>query len=230
MAELMLVNPRRKTRRKATTRRRKSPSTTRRRRRTTTRRATAARRAPRRRSAPVRRTTRRRRRSPRMFGGMVSANFFQDTLIPSAIGGAGALGVDIIWAMLPIPPAIKGGAFAPIAKIAGAVLIGGVAGNFAGKKMGERITAGYLTVTAYDMIKNLVGRTMPNLPLSEYDYPHMGYVNAAQTFPDAGMGAYIDGMGNYIPEGATVYIPDESQLVPADGMSEYISGYGEDVF
>lgn len=228
MAELMLVNPRRKTRRKAAPKRRRRTTT--RRRRTTTRRATSARRAPRRRSAPVRRTTRRRRRSPKMLGGLVSANFFQDTLIPSAIGGAGALGVDIIWAMLPIPPAIKGGAFAPIAKIAGAVLIGGVAGNFAGKKMGERITAGYLTVTAYDMIKNLVGRAAPGLPLSEYDYPYMGYVNAAQHFPDAQMGTYVDGMGNYISEGDVVYFPDESQAIPAENMSAYIDGYGEDVF
>lgn len=217
MSELMLVNPRKRRRksgkRKMTAKqakyfsprrkRRAAASSPRRRRRASARRA----------AAPVARRARRsRRRSVRSFlkntSGSLSLKpnvFIRETLIPSAIGGAGALAVDAAWAAIPLPAQIKSGPMAPIAKAAGAVAVGLIASKVAGKKIGAQVTSGYLTVLAYNLIKGMVQKALPQLPLGEYG---MGYVQAGQFLPDQSISAYLEaptpspssGVGAYLNE------------------------------
>ncbi len=178
MAELLLVNPRR--RRRAAPKRR----TTRRR---TTRAAAAP--APRRRrrtsrvraaAGSVRRRVRRTRSRINRRGG-----FVRGTMMPAAVGGMGALGVDILLGFLPLPAAIQTGAMRPVVRIAAAIGLGMIASKVANRKLGEQVTAGALTVVLYDTIKGGVRSVMPELPgLS--GYPSLSYVNAALP-----MGEYV---------------------------------------
>lgn len=207
MAEFMLVNPRK--------RRPGRPKKAKAKRRA--RRAKSGKRIVMRRhsgwiSNPKRRTRRKFRRNP--IGGFNIKSFSNNTLMPAAIGGIGAVGLDVILAMLPIPAAIKTGPFKPIVKIAGAVGIGMLAGMIAGRKFGENVTAGAVTVTLYDIIKGFVQKTMPNLPLSEYGDDGMSYVQAGQVM-DNGVSAYIsdDTISSY----------DDDMSSSYDNMSAYVS-------
>lgn len=220
MSELMLVNPRkRRKRRSMTAKQRKYFGKRRRTRRTT---SVAAARNPTRRRR--RRVTVRGRRNPtapavrrarrRSMGGgrgfkLIPANLIRDTVVPSAIGGAGALAVDLLWNMAPLPAAVKSGPLSPIAKAAGALAVGAAAGMVAGRRIGEKVTAGYLTVLAYNLLKGLAQKTLPALPLNDYD---MGYVSAGQFIPDASMGVYLS------PPAPTV------TPVMASQMNEYLNG------
>lgn len=139
--------------------------------------------------------------------------------MPAAIGGGGALAVDVAWAMLPIPPMIKAGPMAPLVKIGGAVVLGTLVSRFANKQFGQAMVAGYLTVTAYDMIKKIVSRAVPALPLSEYPYP-LGYMQPGQFIPDesGGVSAYLEA-------------PEGYGAVESEGVGAYLNGndYGDEV-
>lgn len=133
----------------------------------------ARRRARRASSAPVR--TRRRRRSNPIGGGIVRE--LQQALVPSAIGGAGALAVDVAMAALPLPEALKTGVARPVARIAAAVGIGAIAGMVTkNRRMGNQVMAGALTVVLYDTIKGalakVVGGKIPGIGV--YDLPGIG--------------------------------------------------------
>jgi len=132
-----------------------------------------------------RRPARRRSRARGILGG---ATGVMDALMPAAIGGAGALGVDVLFGFLPIPPQFKTGIFAPIAKIAGAVAVGWVAGQFATKRTADQIMVGAITVTVYNLAKGWMQTAMPQIALGEYVNGYgsdtMGYVSAAQFQPD----------------------------------------------
>lgn len=217
MSELMLVNPRRR-KRKAAKRNPKRRTMSakqakyfapRKKRRSSSRRRSTARAV----ASPVARRSRRKsRRSSRSFlrntSGSLSLKpnvFLKETLIPSAIGGAGALAVDIAWGNLPfLPASIKTGPFAPFAKAAGAVAVGMIASKVAGKKIGAQVTSGYLTVLAYNLMKGVVQKSMPQLALGDYG---MGYVQAGQFLPDQSIAAYLEAptpqatpMGAYLNE------------------------------
>jgi len=139
------------------------------------------------------------RRNPDKFS---LKGFFKQSLMPSAIGAGGALGLDLVLGYLPIPDTMKTGAMRPIVRIAGAVGIGMLAGMIAGKRTGEQVGAGALTVVLYDTLKGYAKTAMPTLPLSGVgdDYPSLEYVSPAI---NAGpMGEYVDdGMGLYVGEG-----------------------------
>ena len=197
MSQLMLVNPKRKKRRKMSAKQRayfgKRRTTSvsgarnpKRRRSRTRRRASVTVRA--RRNPTARAVRRLRRTGSAKFGGLLPSNLVKGVLIPAAIGGAGAIVVDLAWGFTPFPANIKTGPLAPLAKIAGAIVVGAVASKVAGKAMGQQITSGYLTVMAYNLMKGMVQKAMPSLPLSEYS---MGYVNPAMMVAPDSVGAYI---------------------------------------
>jgi len=176
MAEIFLVNPS-KRKKKATTRKRKKTTA---KRKTTT---TPARRR-RRTAAKTKRRTYKRNPSPRFS----LKSFTKATLMPSAVGAVGALSIDMIMGIVPLPDMLKTGAMRPMVKGVAAVGLGLIANQVVSRKVAEQITAGALTVVLYDTMKTFVRDRFPTLPLGEYDdYPELNYVSPAPT-----MSAYIE--------------------------------------
>jgi len=213
MAELMLVNPRkrRKGRRtaaqKAATRkliaynrRKKNPS-----RPVTRRRKVVARRRP---AAPVR-YKRRYKRNPSNRGIMNS------TVIPAAVAGAGALTLDILWGFVPLPAALKTGVLSHAAKGAGAIGLGYLAGMVTNKRTAGQLASGALTVVFHDIYRELATKFMPNLGMGEYT-AGMGYYSAGQP---VGMGEYTAGMGEYADGNIDPYLSQGNLSSPFNGPS-----------
>ena len=160
---------------------------------------------------PVRRLSRRRKRSMRSYRrnpirmrGFNPRTFVNQSLMPAGIGAAGALGLDMLMGMLPLPDALKTPTMRPLVRIAGAVGIGMIAGMVTNRKMGEQVGAGALTVVLYDVLKGFVQRTMPTLSLGENDYTSLEYYNPAMITGDVdtnGVGMYVgedQGVGEYV--------------------------------
>jgi hypothetical protein len=95
----------------------------------------------------------RRRRNP-IGGGL--GEFVSSTLVPSAIGGGGALLLDVAMAMMPLPVTMKTGPLAPVVKVAGAVALGLVAGKVTSRRTANQIAAGALTVTMYNLVRGVI--------------------------------------------------------------------------
>lgn len=202
MQTLALVNPRRKhrhkARRKMTAKQAKFFGGGKRRRRRASRASPAAAAAPRRRRrGALRRHARRFARNVSGSGismrGININQFMRGTLVPSAVGAAGALGVDLLmgYAMPYLPASMTSGPVVPLTKIAAAVGIGLLA-QVATKdrRISEQVTAGAITVIAYDYIRTMAKAQFPTLPLSEY-VSGMGYAGPALAYPDRGMGVYV---------------------------------------
>lgn len=147
-------------------------------------------------------------RRPNPIGGL--GDFMKNTLMPSAVGGAGALALDVALAALPLPATMKVGPMAPLVKVAGAVGLGMLAGQFLGRKTGEQVAAGALTVTIYNVarttLNRLSGGRIPGLAmypdsLGEYvsDAEQLGYTDSGQQVgvmmePDGSMAGYETGV------------------------------------
>ena len=200
MPELMLINPRKRRRKRkmSALQRRYFGKRRTRRSRSVAKRSFAGvamnpRKRRRRRTALS--SVRRYRRNPIKFS---PGQFMQQTLMPSAIGAGGALGLDILMGFLPLPAAMKTGPMRPVIKLVGAVGIGMLAGMLTNRKTAEQITAGAVTVVLYDTLKGFVQKAMPNIPLGENDYPALEYMSPAITVD--GMGAIVDNDVGEIPE------------------------------
>lgn len=223
MAELMLVNPRKRRTtgrkkartpaQKAATRRlvalNKKRSSPRRKPRTAT---TPVRR--RRRAAPaVARRVRRYKRNP-AGRGVVNT-----TLIPAAIAASGALGLDILWGFAPVPANLKAGPLRHVVKGAGAIGMGWLAGKVVSKRAALQLTGGALTVIMHDAAKELVQKFMPQLSL--------GYYSAGQPVGEY-MGEYTDnGMGEYMPGNVSEYLSNNNLSTPFAGPSATEVAYAE---
>jgi hypothetical protein len=210
MQTLALVNPKKHHRRKA---RRMTAKQLQyfgkgRRRRGKARDASAAPARRRRRGSVAGRIRRHARRFAGHQGGAISLrgmnfnSFLRGTLVPSAVGAVGALGVDLAlgYATPYLPTTLTTGAFVPLTKIAAAVGLGLVA-QVASKdrRIAEQVTAGAITVVVYDYIRNMAKTQFPTLPLSEY-VSGMGYAGPALTYPDGGtMGVYVGQAPAYNP-------------------------------
>lgn len=216
-AQLMLLNPRKKHRsaaQRAATKRliafnRRGGS--RKRRRNPTR-------AVARRSAPARRRSFRRKRG----GGIAGLGGIMNALMPAAVGGAGALGVDVLFGYLPIPAQFKTGVFAPIAKIGGALAIGWLASNFTTKRTADQIMVGAITVTVYNLAKGWLQTAMPQIALGEYvtgygDPAALGYVNAAQFQADPLIAAHIPDYENRASAGLSEYVTGDMEYANGNG-------------
>lgn len=194
-AQLLLVNPRRKRRAKRAravnprrSRRTRARRSSARRRRTS---VIVARRINPRRKHHARRVHRaRRRHNPRMLGGF-SIRGITSALVPAAIGGAGAVALDVGLSYLPasVPDFLKTGIGNKGLKIAGAIALGMIAGKVLGRETGKAVGAGALTVVAYGIVRDLVKQVAPTLPLSGTDYQDFAYNPAPML---TGMGAYMD--------------------------------------
>lgn len=194
MAELMLVNPR-KRRRKTTAKRRTVK------RKTPARSRTVARR----RASPARVT--RRRRNPIRRRGIV-----QEHLQPALTAASGALFLDMAWGFLPIPANLQMGPLRYLAKGAGALALGMVAENVVAKSTAKQMTTGAMTVILHDALREVTQNMLPNVPL--------GYYNAGM--PVNGMGEYVsglNGMNAYTDSGGASTYLDNTLSTPFAGQS-----------
>lgn len=191
MSELLLINPRKRRRRKSSakrrTRARARPVRRRKRRSMIAAFANPAKRSRKRRRRSIHRSIARFRRNPSSRGGKFSIKgTVKDTLIPSAIGAAGALGLDVLLGLVPLPDMLKTPTVRPFVRIAGAIGIGMLASMVAGRKIGEQVTAGAVTVTVYDIMKGVVQQAMPTLSLGDVGYyPSLEYVGAGLNAGDS---------------------------------------------
>ncbi len=147
---------------------------------------------PRRRAAPAaRRAAPRRRSNPRARYGM--QGMLNNQVMPALMGGAGAVGNDMLFNVLPLPVMLKIGPMRHIGKAASALAIGFVASFFATKKTADQLAAGALTVVGYNVVRELVSRFAPGIAMGEYLDPGLGYYGAGLD-PGAGngMGVYLD--------------------------------------
>lgn len=150
---------------------------------------------------------RRFRRNPRSE----AAGFVNNTLVPAAIGAAGAIGTDMLLSYLPIPPQFRSGIMYPVVKIAGALLVGMAVGAVSNRAAGEEAAAGAVIVTLYGLSKgiafnaaggmgryapmnryapmrrfNMRGIEAPNFPATFLQRPGgsgMGYMNPSRVAP-----------------------------------------------
>lgn len=208
MAQLLLINPRKRGKRKMANRRKRRTAAQRR----ATRRLVAMNRArargnnPRRRKRrrtrrrnPTnnntrrrymrtyvanprrRRRTYRRRRNPGMRRLTVQS-VMNNNVIPAFQGGMGALALDFAWGSLPIPPQMKTGMFRHIAKGAGAIVIGWMASNFVRPATAGHLTTGALTVIMHTAMRETVQQFAPQMAtyMGEYMEPGMGYYSASE--------------------------------------------------
>lgn len=129
---------------------------------------------------------RRHLRNPRSGGGsrVTLHNLVREAVLPAAIGGTGALVLDVVMGYLNpyLPTQLQSGWFNLLAKGAAAVGLGMVAGKFLGRSRGHVVMIGALTVTAYSAIRSATaGMGIPGLSgYSDYTpYPmgRLGYVN-----------------------------------------------------
>lgn len=209
MPQLMLINP-------AKRRKKKGTKTMARKKRRTTRRKSTARRGGRRLASVSKTTTRKTyRRNPTKRGiqGIITRD-----VVPSIVGGAGALSIDIAMNYLPLPAAFKQGPANLAARGGIALGLGMLLQNFMRKDTAANITKGALTVIAYDGMKQVAKTAMPQLQLGAYDYDDysmgayleddgLGYISPSPQLSDDSvfeddspfMGAYLDG-DNYFDD------------------------------
>ncbi len=203
MAELMLVNPRaRRRRRKNPTGKRRSAVRAKRRKNPVRHRVHA-----RRRHNPIHLTHRRKRyrRNP-----IDIKNTVKDTLVPAGIAALGALGLDVIWGyigpMLPSGFGDTSSITGVLAKGAGAIGVGMLAGKAMGAKNGQLVALGGLTVVLHQLLHDKLAATFPTLTLGD-----MGYYNPSPV--GQGMLGYYPPMPQPAPVGmAGMGVYDSSNI------------------
>lgn len=186
MAVIEIVNPRK--RRKA-------------------RKARARRRRSSRRSVFSSNPRRRRRRRAFRRNPIVSKSEVKAAGIGAMTAAFGAVALDAAWANLPIPEAVKVGPLQLVAKGVGAIGLGVAARSLAGKRTGDLVTLGALTVLAYQMGRAFLIRTAPALKLGIYE-------------GGGGMGAYFGTNAASFPLGGALPCPKRPAL-PAKGVGSF---------
>lgn len=202
--EMLLVNPRRRRKGRAKSRRRSSK----RRRRMSAKQRMFFGGGRKRRSNPRRRRShsRRRRRSsgrrmrnpirlPRM-GGISSQ------LMGAVPGAVGALGLDVLLGLVPVPASWKTGMLGYVTKIVGALGMGMLAKMVVSQHTAAQMTNGALTVMFHGILRDFVATNVPAIPLGMYMSPA----------PIAGMGYYGSGWNPTRESTLSAYLPDISDM------------------
>lgn len=169
MSLMYVVNPR-KRRKKAAAKKRSYK-----RRRTAAAAPAAPKRRRRRSSKAATFKTRSYRKNPR-FSGRGIVGQVTGALVPAAIAGAGAVGVDVLLGYLPLSDKFKTGALRHVTRAAGAIALGIGAGLVLKKQTADQIMAGGLTVAAYGAMRDAVTRFAPSVPLAELEDDSVGEI------------------------------------------------------
>lgn len=140
------------------------------------------------------------RRNPSGLGGLSQIT---GTVKAAAIGASGALGLDILLGLAPLPDNLKTGPMKHLVKGAGAVLVGMAASKVVGKSTATELTQGALTVILHDAMREQVVANFPALALGmlTVDGRTLGYINPAPLADeggelDAGDFAFADEIDN----------------------------------
>jgi hypothetical protein len=172
MSQILLVNPRHRRKHKAKHRRRASA----------------------RRSHSVKRY----KRNPSMRGITGS---FMPTIKAGLIGGAGAIGNDILFGFAAkyLPVSMTTGVVRHLMKLGSAVLVGSLGGMLL-KGKGAQLAAGAAAVAIRDAAREQLVVAFPTLPLGDYDPEMLGFEDNAQhvgeymptgDFAQVGLGEYM---------------------------------------
>jgi hypothetical protein len=140
----------------------------------------------------------------------------RETLVPAGIGAGGAILTDIAYAYASpyLPAALQSGMLPVVAKLAVALGVGFAAGKVSGRKIGEAVTLGGVTVVAYGAIKGALSTALPTVKglsgvqdyvdysvgrggVGAYMKPGMGFVSPAPMLGRAGG----SGLSAYMPPG-----------------------------
>lgn len=241
MAEILLVNPRKRKSRRGKRRmsalQRKYFGGGRKKRRAVARAANPRRRkrrkqnvyinpSPRRKRRSRRTLTRgaRRRRNPslRGMGGSV-INQVMPTLRAGFIGAAGAIGLDLLWGYgkAYLPASIAGSPLAQYgAKLLGAIAVGMIGGKVL-RGRGRDLATGAATVVIHDALKAQIQASFPAVQLGEYlSYaPVTGYMPRAGQLLSTGLsgqvGEYLSGLPH----------SEDDQTYSGDWTGDGMNGY-----
>jgi hypothetical protein len=119
-------------------------------------------------------------------------------------GAVGAVGVNAVFNMLPLPATLKTGMAASATKMALAVGLGMLAKPMLGRAAGK-MAEGAMTVAAFDVVNGLIPATMGGSSVAGLGYMSPGMVAGGSMLPNmsvpnsfAGMGEYVSGMGEYV--------------------------------
>lgn len=198
MGQLMLINPaKRPAKRKATGAQLRALAKARK------ARATAARPNPAKRPAMravVRSTRRKARRNP------IGASGIMADLMGAAQGAGGALAVNAVVNLLPLPASMSAGWQKEAVKMAAAVALGTFGRKFIGRAAGK-MAEGAMVVSAYNIISGMVPSTFGGSAVAGLGYMSPGMIagNVPGVLPNgsvAGLGQYVSGLGGvgeYVP-------------------------------
>lgn len=185
MAQLMLVNPRK--RKSAAKKAAKRPAT--------------KRKSPRRYAKnPITLNAVKKRRKYRRnpIGGGRGLKGITAPIMPAATAAVGAIGLDLAWAKLGgmLPESMQVGPIRHVAKAAGALALGALAGMVLKKDTANNLAIGALTVVLHGAMRETIQTAMPNVQLGEYDNAFAGVDGLAIYSPE------LDGLG-YSEDGYT---------------------------
>lgn len=166
-------------------------------------------------------------------------------LVPALLGGAGAVGVDVLLAYLSpyLPATFATGWGRLAAQVAAAIGVGYGVGLGFGKRTGDAAMVGGLVVTAYSGLRQVlaptIGTSVKGLSgladFSDYNQAAAGQFAVGGNITGAGLGAYMrPGMGAYMPRAQLGYMNPGAILTgyrQKQGMGAYmarpgISGFG----
>lgn len=152
---------------------------------TTKRKTTAKRRRPSKaRASTAARLLRRRRRNPAKRG------IVDSTIMPAAKGAAGAIAIDMVYNLIPIPAEYQSGMVGSLVKMVGVIGIGMAAEKSKIVKPATSRDAvnGALTVQIYNLGQELVGSVMAGSLSPAPADGGTGYIATAQNAGELGLG------------------------------------------
>lgn len=92
-------------------------------------------------------------------------------LMPAATAAVGAIGLDLAWGKIGgmLPDSLKSGPVRHVAKAAGALALGALAGMVLKKDTANNLAIGALTVVLHGAMRETIQSAMPGVTLGEYD-------------------------------------------------------------
>lgn len=202
MAQLMLVNPRKRRKAKRTHARRRKTHTTahnpvHRKRRVSHKRRTHAKR--RYATNPIGLNPRHRRKHRRHYRKNPIGGGMKGLLGPvkmAAVASVGAIGLDLAWGMVGnrLPVALSTGPVRHIAKAVGALALAAIAGMVVKKETANTLGVGALTVVFRDALRDGITSQFPNVQLGDVG-EYYGMQGMGEYYPAGVHG--MDGLGEY---------------------------------